>query len=233
MKSALIATAMTAFALSQILDGAIARDYDLVINNGRVIDPETGLDDIRSVGVSDGEIVKISKRPLKGETIIVATGMIVAPGFIDRNTYTLGPDLFQTRTADGVTTTFNFEEGALDVPAAYAAQEGKALINYGFSMSWGAAREAAAASEELSAQSRDLSELVLALAGIIGGGGTGKTAPSRSTRVAAPSRPSHGAAPTARTESRRKLPSQAAAPTARRISPEEILPLDEDDLSEF
>lgn len=115
-----------------------------MINNGRVIDPETNLDAIRSIGVSGGEIVKISKRALKGETIIDATGMIVAPGFIDRNTYTLGADLFQTRAADGVTTTFNFEEGALDIPAAYAAQEGKALINYGFSMSWGAAREAAA-----------------------------------------------------------------------------------------
>ena len=145
MKSILVAAVMMAFASSQVA----ARDYDLVINNGRVIDPETGLDDIRSVGVSDGEIAKISKRPLKGETIIDASDMIVAPRFIDRNTYTLGPDLFRTRAADGVTTTFNFEEGALDVPAAYAAQEGKALINYGFSMSWGAAREAAAASEPL------------------------------------------------------------------------------------
>ncbi|MEO1134998.1 MAG: amidohydrolase family protein [Pseudomonadota bacterium] len=122
----------------------VAKNYDLVIAGGRVIDPETGLDAVRNVGVSNGEILKISKRSLDGETVVDASGLIVAPGFIDRNTYTLGSDLFRIRVADGVTTTFNFEEGAFDVPAAYAAMEGKALINYGFSSSWGAARTQAA-----------------------------------------------------------------------------------------
>ena len=34
-----------------------AQDYDLVINNGRVIDPETLFDDIANVGIKDGRIV--------------------------------------------------------------------------------------------------------------------------------------------------------------------------------
>lgn len=119
-----------------------ATGYDLAINNGRVIDPETKLDAIRHVGLRDGKIVEISEYELAGETVIDATGRVVAPGFIDRNTYTLSAELFAARSADGVTTTFNFEEGAYDVPAAYAALEGKALINFGFSASWGAARVA-------------------------------------------------------------------------------------------
>ena len=39
---------------------ALAKDYDLVISNVRVIDPETMYDDIANVGITDGRIVKIS-----------------------------------------------------------------------------------------------------------------------------------------------------------------------------
>lgn len=128
------------FASILCATGAAAEGFDLAINNGRVIDPETGLDAIRHVGVRAGEIEKISERPLQGDTVIDASGLVVSPGFIDRNTYTLGTELFRARAADGVTTTFNFEEGAHDVASAYAALDGEALINFGFSSSWGAAR---------------------------------------------------------------------------------------------
>ena len=69
---------LTTFAMP-----AVAKDYDLVINNGRVIDPETLYDDIANVGITDGRIVTISKKPLKGAETVDATGKIVAPGFID------------------------------------------------------------------------------------------------------------------------------------------------------
>ena len=39
---------------------AMAADYDLVINNGRVIDPETMYDDIANVGIKNGSIVAIT-----------------------------------------------------------------------------------------------------------------------------------------------------------------------------
>ena len=39
---------------------AIAADYDLVINNGRVMDPETMFDDVANVGIKDGKIVAIT-----------------------------------------------------------------------------------------------------------------------------------------------------------------------------
>jgi len=36
----------------------MAKEYDVVILNGRVMNPETSFDGIRNVGVKDGEIYK-------------------------------------------------------------------------------------------------------------------------------------------------------------------------------
>ncbi|MDX1384806.1 MAG: amidohydrolase family protein, partial [Thermoanaerobaculia bacterium] len=123
--------------------------YELVIRGGRAIDPETGLDGVRDIGIAGGIIRRIASEPLAGNAVLDATGLVVAPGFIDRNTYTLGPELFRARAADGVTTTLNLEEGAADVDAAYAALERRALIHFGFSASWEAARVAVGDGGEL------------------------------------------------------------------------------------
>ena len=56
---------------------------DLAINHGRVMDPASNLDAVRHVGVRDGAIVQLSKRPLKARRVVDATGLVVAPGFID------------------------------------------------------------------------------------------------------------------------------------------------------
>ena len=40
--------------------------YDLVILKGRVMDPESGLDAIRNVGVKDGKISKIAQTEIDG-----------------------------------------------------------------------------------------------------------------------------------------------------------------------
>ena len=62
---------------------AFAQQYDLVLEGGRVMDPETGLDAVRNVGVRDGKIVRISSEPLAAKHIVHANGLVVAPGFID------------------------------------------------------------------------------------------------------------------------------------------------------
>ena len=41
--------------------------YDLVIMNGRVMDPETGTDKIANVAVDNGQIVAITDQILDGE----------------------------------------------------------------------------------------------------------------------------------------------------------------------
>ena len=116
---------------------ADATTFDLVVANGRVIDPETGLDGVRSIGIRDGRIAAISSTPLKGRTSLAATGMVVAPGFVDLHAH--GQDLPAARMQafDGVTTALELEAGTLPVSAAYAevAREGRP-INYGFAASW-------------------------------------------------------------------------------------------------
>src|SRR5262245_45283098 len=57
--------------------------YDLVIANGRVMDPESGLDAVRHVGIRAGKIEAISDTPLAGTRVIDATSHVVAPGFVD------------------------------------------------------------------------------------------------------------------------------------------------------
>ena len=83
--------------------------FDLVLANGRVIDPETGLDGVRSVGIRDGRIAAISRTPLQGRTVLDARGLVVAPGFIDLHAH--GQDLPAARMQafDGVTTALELE----------------------------------------------------------------------------------------------------------------------------
>ena len=116
---------------------AEGRPFDLVLANGRVIDPETGLDGVRSVGIRDGRIAAISRTPLRGRTVLDASGLVVAPGFIDLHAH--GQDLPAARMQafDGVTTALELEGGTLPVSATYdrVGREGRP-INYGFAASW-------------------------------------------------------------------------------------------------
>lgn len=43
-----------------------AQRYDLVLEGGRVMDPETGLDAVRNVAIRDGKIVRIASEALSG-----------------------------------------------------------------------------------------------------------------------------------------------------------------------
>ena len=58
-------------------------EYDVVILNGRVMDPETNFDAIRNVGIKDGRISTITEKDISGKETIDATDKVVAPGFID------------------------------------------------------------------------------------------------------------------------------------------------------
>src|SRR5580693_3161085 len=108
-----------------------AQQYDLVIRNGRVIDPESGLDAIRQLGISAGKIQSVSAAPLDGRAAIDATGLVVAPGFIDLHSHGQDAENYRAKAMDGVTTALELEVGVADVDAWYGAREGNALINFG------------------------------------------------------------------------------------------------------
>lgn len=59
------------------------KDYDIVILNGKVIDPESDLDAIRNIGIREGSVQLITTKQITGQTTINAQGLVVAPGFID------------------------------------------------------------------------------------------------------------------------------------------------------
>ncbi len=111
-----------------------AQNFDLVIANGRVIDPESGLDQIRHLGISGRTIVSISAAPLAGRTTIDASGLVVVPGFIDLHAHGQTPETYRFQARDGVTTALELEVGAADIERWYADRKSGRLINYGVSI---------------------------------------------------------------------------------------------------
>lgn len=110
--------------------------YDLVIQNGRVMDPETGFDKVTNVAVEDGKIVKITQEVLEGNKVIDADGLVVAPGFIDTHSHVVTmPFMQKLALRAGVTTPLELEVGAYSVDTFYNRLEGRSQTNYGASVS--------------------------------------------------------------------------------------------------
>jgi N-acyl-D-aspartate/D-glutamate deacylase len=125
------------------VSSAPVQTYDLVILNGRVIDPESKTDAVRNLGISNGKIQTISNNRLNGRNAIDARGLVVAPGFIDLHQHGQDEENFRFKAMDGVTSALELEVGTGDVDAWYAARTNKSLINYGVSAGHLAARMAA------------------------------------------------------------------------------------------
>lgn len=108
--------------------------YDLVILNGRVMDPESGLEALRNVGIKAGTIQALTTEPLEGRVTVDAKRLVVAPGFIDLHQHGQDNENYRAKAMDGVTTALELEIGTADVDRWYAERLGKALVNYGVSI---------------------------------------------------------------------------------------------------
>jgi len=138
MKTRIIALMLLATSLALPV---VAQDYDLVLLGGRVIDPETGYDEISNVAINDGSIALITDDPVEGKQSIDASGLIVSPGFIDLHMHATNLSGYRMQAAQGVTTALELESGVLPVGEWYAAQAEKNLpINYGAASAWTFAR---------------------------------------------------------------------------------------------
>jgi dihydroorotase len=135
-----------------------SRPYDLVIRNGRVMDPESGLDQVRDVGVSGGRVAAIAEGPFAAKDTIDATGLVVAPGFIDIHSHSVPADGQRWQVRDGVTTALELEEGGYPVAEWLSALEGKSLINFGVSAGHIPARIAIIAGAKTVAEERAVRE---------------------------------------------------------------------------
>lgn len=116
--------------------------FDLVIVGARAIDPESGLDAVRNIGVWAGRIAAVTPAPITGRVRIDGRGLVAAPGFIDLHAHGTSLDSAQFQALDGVTTRLELELGVYPVAGWYAEREGRALVNFGASVSHTGARYA-------------------------------------------------------------------------------------------
>jgi len=67
---------------------------------GRVVDPETGLDGIRNIGVRGDRIAAVSREPMAGRRVIDVRGLVVAPGFIDLHQHQQDTQTYRLKVLD-------------------------------------------------------------------------------------------------------------------------------------
>jgi hypothetical protein len=135
--------ALLALPAPAAAQSAAPAGYDVVIQNGRVMDPETGVDAVRNVGIRGGRIERLTAEPLRGRRVIEARGLVVAPGFIDLHSHGQDDENDRLKALDGVTTALELEIGVPDVARFLSEREGRALVHYGATASHPAARVAA------------------------------------------------------------------------------------------
>jgi hypothetical protein len=129
---------LSVFILNCLLVSSVfAKDYDIVIMGGRVIDPETQFDDIANVGILDGRIAAISKEQLKGKDVVNASGKVVSPGFIDTHFHWQAPMGYRLGLRDGLTSSMDLELGCSGsyIDYWYKSREGVTQANYGCAVS--------------------------------------------------------------------------------------------------
>jgi N-acyl-D-glutamate deacylase len=113
----------------------------VVISGGRVVDPATGMDAVGDVVVVDARIVAVGSGLGGAERVIDASGLVVAPGFIDLHAHGQSIPADRMQAFDGVTTSLDLEAGVLPVASWYTrqARQGR-VLNYGASTNWAFAR---------------------------------------------------------------------------------------------
>lgn len=104
------------------------------------MDPESGLDSIRNIGIRGESIVAVSEQPLGSRlrpsgSRIDARGLVIAPGFIDLHAHGQSDEAFRHRVHDGVTTALELEWGYPLIGEWVVSRAGRARIHYGASVS--------------------------------------------------------------------------------------------------
>lgn len=130
--------ALSGFAAVPI---GLQSDYDIVILNGRVIDPDSKLDAVLNIGINGHRIAAVTQRALRGERTIDAKGLVVAPGFIDPIAHGQNLDNDRVQVFDGVTTKLQMESGVEDQIAWHKTHKGNRILNYGAGCGHSHARE--------------------------------------------------------------------------------------------
>ncbi|NIN72749.1 MAG: amidohydrolase family protein [Gemmatimonadetes bacterium] len=129
---------------------------DIAVVGGRVVDPASGTDRVQNVLIRGDRIVAITNEPVTANRVIDASGLVVAPGFVDVLAR-IRPDQEPQRykIKDGATTVVSMHGGPVDIPGWYAAFQAEgSLVNYGTTVGHPDIREAAAATDLYAPASR-------------------------------------------------------------------------------
>lgn len=105
--------------------------FDIVINQGLIIDPETKTRCISNVGILNGKIAVITNEEIHGSEEFDATGRVISPGFIDVHGHVdLNDYCGELSLRQGITTTVGGNCGLspLDINAFFEAQENQGFI---------------------------------------------------------------------------------------------------------
>lgn len=123
--------------------GAGATGYDIVIEGGRVIDPASGLDGVRNVGIRGDSVAAVTEEDLEGRRVIDASGLVVAPGFVDiLASHPNTDEAARYKVFDGVTTLVSMHGGPVDVEEWYRARrDSGAYLNFGTTVGHNSLRE--------------------------------------------------------------------------------------------
>jgi hypothetical protein len=114
---------------------ASTENFDAVILDGRVMDPECGFDGVRNVGIKDNRIALITAGKIKGAKTVDAAGFAVAPGFINTHNHSFAPFDQRMLAHDGVTTLLDTEGGVSNAPLFYSKYANNSFVNYGVGIS--------------------------------------------------------------------------------------------------
>lgn len=106
-------------------------NYDVVIKNGTVVDPENGEIIYKNIGILGNKIARITHENIIGKIEIEAKGLIVSPGFIDIHAHIDGhSECGKLSAMQGVTTTVggNCGGGPLDLKGFFIDQDTKGFL---------------------------------------------------------------------------------------------------------
>ena len=115
--------------------------FDVIIRNGLLVDPETGLEQHGDIAIRAGAIERVGSVAGNARQEVDAQGLVVAPGFIDIHAHGQSIPADRMQAFDGVTTSLELEVGILPIRDWYARQrECGRVLNYGASVAWAFAR---------------------------------------------------------------------------------------------
>ncbi len=139
---------------------------DIAIINGRVMDPETGTDAVKNILIRNDKIVSITSGDVTADHIIDATGLVVAPGFVDILAHIRadqGPQKFKIK--DGITSVVHMHGGTVDIDGWYnSREEAGMLVNYGLAVGHTSLRRAAGQTDRYAAATPEQLEKMIKLA---------------------------------------------------------------------